>query len=291
MNEKAKYFWYALSMKIKLIMRNPLYLKFYLSYYSPNYFSKKTDVSIISYPKSGRTWLEQIVLEALKAKNRLHNNKLNTLRDFYELQPQNLFIEFTHAASTWESSTKDKDDILRIPTENFAKGKVVFLYRDPRDVLVSSYYHIKYRTGYNSLTKDELLNSRIVGPLKIINFMNLWYEYTKKNDSKSIMVSYEKIQSDTESILHKIFNFCGISLQLSSIRHAINECEFNKMKEKEKNSNYHNNPWLTPLQKDEKQSFKVRSGKIGEHQNFFSPKQNQELNRIITDHLNPAFGY
>lgn len=75
---------------------------------------------IISYPKSGRTWLRQILNDIDKSKS----------------------AQFTHLMANPYFWTSRSDDFI---FPEFKDDLVVFLHRDPRDVVVSQFHQIHLR--------------------------------------------------------------------------------------------------------------------------------------------------
>lgn len=288
--EKVLLYLHSVKYKLKIFLKSPSNLFFYIDYYLSELLDRSKSIAVVSFPKSGRTWLEVMLVNALlyEFEGECSGEYKKPLRRL--LREKKLpSMYFTHANSSWESLVLDEMQIKDMSLDSFSDKKTIFLYRDPRDVMVSCYYHMKYRTGIN-ISKDRLIDSPNLGFRKLINFMNLWYDYTEKNPELSMRISYEEMkQSPCESV-KKLFDFTGISVSSESIDKAVEASRFDKMQHNEK-ENKNSTPWLKPVDASNKNSYKTRKGKVGEHKEFFSAEQLDRINGIIRDELNPAFDY
>ena len=104
------------------------------------FFLKKgleSGVYIISFPKSGRTWLRMLLGKAVCRKYGLDENLMvNTykLTGAAGISP----VIFTHDDSSIKHG--HRHDRLETDKSRYRNQKVIFLIRDPRDVIVSCYF-------------------------------------------------------------------------------------------------------------------------------------------------------
>ena len=239
---------------------------------------------VVSYPKSGRTWLELILLEVLNHRLGLSPDVNRTLLDVCSKAEGLPYIVFTHAGSSWETRQMDEDAVLRIRPGAIAPGKFVFLYRDPRDTLVSSYYHLRHRTGADTLEKQDMIDHSVVGARKLLRFLKVWYDYAEHIPDRGLRLSYEKLRSDTIGEIQRLCLFIGFSAEHDEIARAVEACSFSKLREIEQKSDG-KNPWITPSDYGDARSFKFRKGQTGEHKDFFSPEQAMTLRRQMEEEL------
>jgi len=136
---------------------------FILSYYYPNgkYF-------IISFPNSGRSWLNYMIKCILKE---IKNNDLQieNSHDFSEI-----IIE--------DGTRQDPNLIFKfIKRYKYFRANVIFLCRDPRDVISSNYYQVTNRAKNPFIFKDksEFITHEVFGFKRVIHFYNLWFINTK----------------------------------------------------------------------------------------------------------------
>lgn len=288
--EALVYYYYNLRAKLVAVTQVRGALRFYLGYYFKEIGKGIPDVLIVSYPKSGRTWIEQIIRVACCKEWGIDEDLFRTLNEMDLRGRGTTDIHFTHAESSWESRLRNEKSIKRKPPEAFRARKYVFLYRDPRDVLVSSYYHLKHRTGLRHFSQEKLLASKIVGPRKIINFMNHWNRFAKEQPERVLRMQYEQMRTEPFEAMRRFFDFCQMTISDESIRFAIEACAFKRMQAKEASGDF-KNPWLSRMRKDDPNSGKVRKGKSGEYREFFTPEQVESLNRLLDEDLDKAFPY
>lgn len=288
----GKFYLYrhALWMKWRSFVRNPASIQFYLNVYIRSRLSGSPENTCVSYPKSGRTWLEAMLVEAMKAEHGLSADELDNWVFLKQKVPSIPLIRFTHACSSWETQLLDENEMRQLKLDPYTSGKTLFLYRDPRDVMVSAYYHIKYRTGVEAVVPDDMIDHPIVGLRKMIAFLNSWRRYCQRHSAQTLAISYEKLRQNPSEQLGRVAEFFGLALSPKAIQQAVDKANFKKMREKERLSDG-KNPWVTPADVSDTRSFKVRKGIVGEYKEFFSEDQLTRINSIIKEELDVEFEY
>ena len=116
---------------------------------------------IVSYPKSGRTWLRVI------------------------LQDLDVPLAFTHDGSSGSKARKF-EELKPIRKELYTEMPVVFLFRDPRDTVVSAYFWETHRLvdGYAG-SMAEFIRDPSHGVEKIVRFNLAWLEQGPKSPGLS----------------------------------------------------------------------------------------------------------
>ncbi len=97
------------------------------------------DVAIVSFGKSGRTWLRVLLSRFYQVRCGLPDSALLTFDNFHRRNPAVPKIFFTH-----DNYLKDFTGGRENKAPYYAK-RVVLLVRDPADVAVSQYYQWKFR--------------------------------------------------------------------------------------------------------------------------------------------------
>lgn len=249
---------------------------------------EQMDGFLISYPKSGRTWLQRIMVEAAMEVYQIKG----PVKDIYDLQshiPAFPKIVSTHAGSCWEEKLRiwDDQEIGRLDDKAFLQKKVVHMIRDPRDVLVSQYYHMKFRTNISSIQKKHLIESRIIGLKKQIAFLNKWQQYGLTYPKHVLLVSYEELQEAPLPILVEIADFWKLGLSKEALEKGKERAAFNRMRAKENAKTL--TPWNYTPQTSNRHSYHARSGKTGEYHSFFSEAEKERINQILINNLNQAY--
>ncbi|WP_231117183.1 sulfotransferase domain-containing protein [Pseudodesulfovibrio alkaliphilus] len=249
----------------------------------------KDACTVVSYPKSGRTWLEQLFIGLACSRSGRTAHAGDTYQHLASKCGMPM-IRFTHAGSSWESGSRDAREILRTIHRSYAKKEFVLLVRDPRDVLVSSYYHMVHRTGIPTLEVNDMIDSPLVGLPKLVAFMNHWWDYTLEHGGPDQVVRYEELRANTIATFERICGCVGISAAKTELADAVENANFEKLKARERRSDG-SNPWLTALDVKNEASYKMRKGRVGEYREFFSEEQQERIDSYIKATLRDGLGY
>ena len=106
------------------------------------YSHKKTDVFIISYPKCGRTWLRMLLGKAINDKFRLNINdyQMSEIYSYTRKISEVPTIQFKHFGNPHLVNYRN---INRSILEAIKKKTIIVLTRNPLNVSVSYYFHLK----------------------------------------------------------------------------------------------------------------------------------------------------
>ncbi len=285
---KLDFYFHNLKSKLKLFAKKPSFVFFYLDRFKKYSNTKSFDAFIISYPKSGRTWLQKMIIEAVRIESK-KNFDLVDVSLLNEQEPSFPYMLSTHAGSSWEEKVQNYNEIQKDDWKKYDHGKIIFLYRDPRDVLVSQFYHIRHRSGYGTFPKSEVINNPNVGLLKVIHFMNKWLKYSQNNPDIVLNMSYDELKKNPFDSMKKILNHVGSGVSDDSIKAAIENTTLQKMRQNE--SGNADNPWATTKGKDNPNSFHSRKGIIGEYKTFFSQEDINYIDKLINENLDSVFNY
>ena len=284
---KLDFYWANIRQKLGLFIKKPSFIGFYIGRARKYASLDQFGYIIVSYPKSGRTWLQKMIIEAICLERGI-KEKINDITELSEMVDLPLILS-THAGSSWEEHIQDENTVSVDDWSKYSHAKVVFLYRDPRDILVSQYHHIVNRTGYMTFHKDYVIDNKNVGLLKIINFMNKWLKNSDAHSDKIMSLSYETMRQDTETDLARLFEFWDIPVSPENIKQAIENCTLDKMRQKEKENA--DSPWMVTKKGAGSNAFHSRKGMIGEYLEFFSEDQVDQINDKINEKLDARFGY
>lgn len=284
---KLDFYWANIRQKLGLFIKKPSFIGFYIGRARKYASLDQFGYIIVSYPKSGRTWLQKMIIEAICLERGI-KEKINDITELSEMVDLPLILS-THAGSSWEEHIQDENTVSVDDWSKYSHAKVVFLYRDPRDILVSQYHHIVNRTGYMTFHKDYVIDNKNVGLLKIINFMNKWLKNSDAHSDKIMSLSYETMRQDTETDLARLFEFWDIPVSPENIKQAIENCTLDKMRQKEKENA--DSPWMVTKKGAGSNAFHSRKGMIGEYLEFFSEDQVDQINDKINGKLDARFGY
>jgi hypothetical protein len=213
-------------MKYRIIFRLWNRLGRELAYHYHAWFQFKPrpdDIFIITYPKSGTTWVLAMLYQILTDGN----------------------MDFGHIDDNypWFGYFKGRNfDGLKSPRifrshrsywhfPNFP-GRYIYVYRNGMDVAVSFYYHLK-RFDQN-LAFDNLFNSWMkngCGHGLWARHVAAWLHH--KQNINILFLKYEDMIASREATVRKIAAFCKVDLKESEMPRILERSSFEFMKEHE----------------------------------------------------------
>jgi hypothetical protein len=173
------------------------------------------DIFFVSYPRSGSAWLRRLVGVALKpqASEEVRKNIEAVIPDLYVVGRRLRRYPRPRMIKSHESYQP------RYP-------KVVYLYRDGRDVALSYYNFYQTVKAYEG-SLDEFLGLYIKGAVDF----GAWDDHVRSWLLREISVprcavSYEDLHRNTVEVLASVLRFLGHSAPLDAIRKAVADCTF-----------------------------------------------------------------
>jgi len=218
------------------------------------------DVFLVSYPKSGNTWL-RFILAYLK-------NGTSTTINFHQLE--NIVPDVYVSKDIID--TQKSGRIIKTH-DIFFEGypRVIYIHRDYRDALISYYYFVLAYKFFDG-TFSEFIRSNIVlrhGSWK--QHIKAMKKYKQENPDKILVLSYESLLNNFDKSVESINRFCGFK----------KEVDLNKLKEKTSFSELKKieNKFGSRFMSNTKQNF-VREGKSGGWKEFYSK---EDLDFLYSD--------
>lgn len=237
-------------------------------------------IYIISYPKTGRTWLRALIGKSLCEKNGLSEERMMKMN--YITAASGLpRISFLHD----EAAMLDKKSYQELSSDKskYKNKKVLLLSRDVKDTLVSAYFQATKRINVFNGNISEFIRSHQYGVLKILMFYKYWYE--KQHVPKDFLfIKYENLHKEPDVVLEQTLKFIGVQdIDKQFIDSAIEYCSFNNLKKAEGENRFHT-AILSPANLNDPESFKVRKGLIGNYDEYLSEKDIRYIDRLIEKH-------
>lgn len=181
------------------------------------------DTFLVSFPRSGNTWLRFLLGELIFDQEIDFNNMENYIPDIYFSSK----AKFNRISRPRYIKSHEPYD-YRYP-------KVIYLVRDPRDVAISYYYWLlKFRKLDIVLTQfieDFIENRTPFGGWG--EHVNSWYQHRSNLTNGIIFIRYEDLLSDTYTTLQKILAFLEVRIPLIKIEKVIAQNTFSQMQAKE----------------------------------------------------------
>ncbi len=257
----------------------------------------EADCVIVSFGKSGRTWVRVLLSRFYQQKHGLAERHLLVFDNLHRKNPAIPTVFFTH-----DNYVKDFTGHSDDKADYYGK-KVVLLVRNPADVVVSQYFQWKFRmrprkktinqypTGAGEVEIFDFVMRPQSGLKKIVDFMNLWADEAGRIKELHVL-RYEDLRRAPEETLGRLLEFIGTPGSAEQLSDAVEFASVENMRKLETKRTF----WLSgsrmaPADRSNPNSYKVRRGKVGGYCDYFDDGQVTRIDTIIGERLSPFFGY
>lgn len=212
--------------------------------------TRATDSYIVSFPRSGSTWLRTILAGVLDP-NVGHEPEV-----FNRILPG---VSGRRLPLVW--SLQDPRIIHSHTTFRTSIPKAVYVVRDGRDSLVSFYHYSTTRNGIDMPFDEwfDLYCRRWYGP-RWHDHVGSWL--TKGNEGLGValmVLRFEDLKADPVGRVHQVMDFLGLATDHEAIQHAIEMASLDEARKREER--------VFGYLQNEHQSF-YRSGRTGQYQEY-----------------------
>lgn len=257
----------------------------------------RADCVVVSFGKSGRTWLRVMLSRFYQLRYGLAQRQLLSFDNLHNKNPAIPKIFFTHDNYLRDYVGDVQSKAL------YREKKVVLMIRDPADVAVSQYHQWKFRmpsrkkkmNNYplhgEAISLYEFVMRPQSGLPRIIDFMNGWSREIGRIRNLHL-VRYEDMRADPAGVLERLLAFIGTPGSREEIREAVAFASVENMRKLEQKRVF----WMSGrrmLAKDRGNldTYKVRRAKVGGYRDDFTPEQLQAIDALVDSWLLPGFGY
>ncbi|XP_030629938.1 sulfotransferase family 2, cytosolic sulfotransferase 2 [Chanos chanos] len=253
-----------------------------LKYYEDFVF-REDDILIVTFPKSGTTWMQEIV-PLIVSEGDL--TPVHTVPNWDRVpwleEHRAIILNLEQKPSPRIFATHYQYDMMN---KSFFKVKprVIYVMRNPKDVFTSSYHYYGMASYMvNPGTTDEFLEKFLDGKI----MFGSWFDHVKgwlnaKDQDHISYIAYEDLILDLKGSISKISQFLGKSLSEEVTEKIAYHCTFKVMKQN-KMSNYS----LVPVEfMDQKKSEFLRKGIIGDWKNLLTVAQAERFDAAYKDKM------
>ncbi len=253
------------------------------------HWRQTSDVCLLSFPKTGRSWVRVMLGRALQRHYALDDStlslKIDALHDLNEAVPR---VRLTH----------DDNPHLKTPAElvqrknEYRDVRVILMVRDIRDLVVASYFQMTRRGGHYEGGLDAFLKAERGSVSSIIAFYNIWAE-NRDVPRRFLLMRYEDLRTDPAGGLRKMLAFSGVKNPADTlVADAVNTGSLQNMKRMVMRRVSGGLSQATEDQGElDAESFKMRHAKIGCHVEYLTPEQIEMLTERLRKELSPIYGY
>ena len=223
---------------------------------SPSFSVRPGEPIVISYPKSGRTWLR------------------------YMLAELGVSAAYTHGPK----------EGLRIDVERMLRNRVVHLRRDPRDTVVSAWFHETSRKKRFDGSLEEFLRHPHFGIGAVCAFNDDWLRLA--GEPNLLLVTYEDLHRDPAGQLTRVAaHLTGSEPDPAAVAAAVQAGQFPRMRAEELSGRGQERfgDSLTPGDRADPSTFKTRRGVVGGWRDYFDRDDAEYAAAVMSRYSDPNF--
>ncbi|KAL9913361.1 luciferin sulfotransferase [Glossina fuscipes] len=258
-----------------------------------NMFVKNDDVWLVTLPKCGTTWMQELLWLVI------NNFDFNAAKSEH-LEIRTPFLEFEYIVNedlktalrpvemlTSPRLIKSHLPLPLLPAQLWSKlPKLIYVYRDPKDALISQYYFGR-SMGFNmDKTLEQFLTEKIESRETECDFDHVTEFYFLRSQPWLYYTSFERMKINLRQIIEDICQFLDRSISEEQMHQMLKHLSFEEMKANTKTNHIweieqvrakHRLPY-------EDHSF-VRKGKVGGFKEELSPEFISRVDSWINKHL------
>ncbi|XP_072188298.1 amine sulfotransferase-like [Excalfactoria chinensis] len=247
-----------------------------------NFEIKDSDIFVATYPKSGTVWTQNILSLILHEGHRNGTENIETM----DRIP---WVEYNIKNMDYDSLPLPRVFLTHLPYYltprdlRNRKGRVIYITRNPKDVLVSYYHFSKFILTLEKIPDFNILMERFLAGKVLasawFDHVSGWYNHAK--DFNILFLTYEEMKKDLRSAVLKICNFIGKQLSEEEIESVVRQATFENM-QKDPRANYEN--LSDDLAVKGKGRF-LRKGTVGDWKNMMTVAQNERFDEVLKEKI------
>lgn len=259
---------------------------------------QRADVVVVSFGKSGRTWLRVMISHLFRVMYKLPDNAILGFDNFHNLNARVPKIFFTHD-NYIKDFTGDFDS-----KQPFYNKRVILLARDPRDVAVSQFFQWKFRikpskvaiNNYPPMGSEISLFDFVTGQnggsmQAVFDYLNLWAREAPELEHFHL-VRYEDLRTQPAVELRKMLDFMEVDASADDVAAAVEYSSYENMKKMESKEQFRfAGGRMMPRDKDNPDSYKVRRAKVGGYRDYFSDEEVAAIDQQVQTSLDALYQY
>ncbi|TRY59428.1 hypothetical protein DNTS_001144 [Danionella cerebrum] len=242
-----------------------------------NFQVKDDDVFAITYPKSGTTWIQELLPPLMNGGD---FTSVQTIPNWDRVP----WLGSTRAPLVLDTMSSPRPIVSHMPyhlmpaTLFKSKAKVIYITRNPKDVAVSFFYFYKMASFLDDPgTFGEFIDTFLAGNGELLR--NIWRN--PELGDRILYITYEEMLEDLRSVLNRVLMFLGQEISAEALDRVVSRGTLENMKNN-KMSNYS----LVPEDVlDRKKSTFFRKGISGDWKNHFSPELDAKFTAVIQEEM------
>ncbi|XP_056681474.1 3-beta-hydroxysteroid sulfotransferase-like isoform X2 [Monodelphis domestica] len=240
------------------------------------------DVFIVTFPKSGTHWMVEIV-------SLIYSKGDPTWVKSSPMWKRSACVEINYAVEMVKDKAKPRLFTSHLPIHLFpkayftSKAKMIYVARNPRDIITSLYHFQRQLPFCQTLFSfEQIIESFLQGnPV-----LGSWFDHIKgwlpmRDSEKFLFFTYEELIQDLKTSVGKICQFLGQELSEEEIGSVAENASFPVMKK-------HMLEVMEPIDLGHVEPFTMhimRTGTCGDWKNHFTVTQLERFNKVYQEKM------
>ena len=242
------------------------------------------DAWLASYPKSGRTWFRFILANYFGIAAGL-DVKVD-LRSMFGIVP-NFDLDPVRGLPAFRFRDRADVPLIVVTHKSYSRllmldRPIIFMVREPRDVLVSAYFHETRHKHRFDGDMDAFLPHPRLGLPAYVRHLNGWAE--RLTAHRHLVLSYETLSADPIGSTMAALAFLGCDADPTAAERAIDASRFEAMRADEQRSGIPGHDY----DRNDEQSLRMRRGRVGGFADHLQPRQIAYIEDTCARLLRPA---
>ena len=248
-----------------------------------------SDVWIVTYPKAGTTWTQNIV-KLIRSKGEKDGVQLMRSVPWAEANSDQNVFKVKVNLSTLPKPRAFKShlpyDLMPCGKPSTTPCKYIYVARNPKDVAVFYFFHyirISVRKDA-TLDWDIFFRNFIYGNVDSGDFFDhvlSWWSH--RNEDNVLFLMFEDMKKDPRAAITRIATFIGADVSDEVIDKVVAETSFDSMKKDETANFSFVDKYLTATNPDS--GAFMRKGEVGDWRNHLTPEQSAEIDQLCEEKL------
>jgi len=240
---------------------------------------REDDVFVVTYPRSGTTWTEQIV-HLLANGGEQGDELLGDAVPWLETLPNRpQGYEGFLAGMVGRRFFTSHLPWSLMPGAGEDNGRYLYVARNPKDVAVSSFHHDRSKNDYRG-SWDEYFERFVRGEVLFGSWFDHvlpWWEAAGRNGNV-LFLRYEDMKRDLDEVVRRIAIFLGVRSDTALVDTVVEKSALASMAANPK-TDFH---WVPQKEGEPKH---IRKGIVGDWRGTFSPEQSGRLDALVIERL------
>ncbi|XP_012679071.2 sulfotransferase 6B1-like [Clupea harengus] len=232
--------------------------------------ARREDVVLVSYPKSGFTWMVGVLRKIMTAATGKQFSEFPPHIEFWSPEMQKGVAK--EASPRLMATHLHPDDMH--PSFKEKKAKALVVWRNPKDTLVSFYHFMNKSPGLPNTEWNHFFTDFMKGEVVYGSYFSHAEAWEKLYDDPNVkMITYEELKHDLSGGIRQISQFYGFPLTEEQVQTISAQSTFSAMKESAgaTRGKYNSNTY--------------RKGEVGDWKNHFSEAQSQQMDEEFNKRL------